>query len=780
MNPDRDPDAAIWENFRTITLDPSTQQTVTLDSGTYRQVPSRHATYRDTLSLYWNELYRPGYARRLLDPLGDARFGTASGAELEQKREIARKAREMIKQEKENKIRAIHGQPIAAGNNQAPTVGAHLQDTRNRDPRNRDPRYGVQQYDPVAAQSGTQGHLTAGLGRYQPRPEQSYPTRDSQYGARRGRGYHGGGRSRSGFDSRPNQPAAWAPMQEPAHPNGTENNSQNMRKVQGHTFGGVMHVHPHQTRNMIQHGAAPGQEARYPVPVPVVQHNNQLSGHNRVVPIMAEGMRHMTQTNPPVPAYGGAVHQDLSLNRQSGQQQRNQRQYGDAPLGQNATRSYPTARQVGLGIRYDEQNALASAGAQISAGVGNVHRQNIYNQAASQSFLATQQFDARGNTQNKVISRPYPATRPVDSPITRHDQVTRRSIHPAQTASSLNTPRFSEISQDTTSRESLATSATTQTNNLASTVPQGHTARFAQKTPLIAQTSQAAPAGIQGFAGRNLSAISEAPQPHILAPKPIRAVTHPQLHEHQQYVELDREYEQWLDEENEISERYDGPPVDEDRVPIKRYEKMDPVVAGAIRRMEEVDVHHEYQSLLTRRAAANNLTIVPPPFVPRASSFRAAAQQISSPQVAASPQISANQASRAAQASQTSRAASPQVMTTHAPTPRHIIPQIAALQASSPQLAALQGSLSPTAADFSLDSSDQYVGYTIFGQQPGQASRDPSPVRPPRRGGRRLYESRSSMPTLLRNISYESHRSAPGPQSFKFNRHDLNKGGPTS
>jgi hypothetical protein len=290
---------------------------------------------------------------------------------------------------------------------------------------------------------------------------------------------------------------------------------------------------------MIQHGAAPIQEARYPVQVPVVQQNNQFSGHNRVVPFTAGGMRHITQTNPPVPAYGGVVPQDLSLNRQSGQQQRNQRQYGDAPLGQNATRSYPTARQVGLGIKYNEQNALASAEAQLSGGVGNMHGQNTYNQAASQSFAATKQFDARGNTQGQVISRSFPATRQVDSPVTRQNQVTRRSIHPVPTVSSLNSPRFSEISQGTASRESLATSATTQTNNLASTVLQGHTARFAPKTPLFAQTYQPAPAAIQGFSGRNPSAISEAAQPPILAPKPIRTVTYPQLHKHQQYSELE-------------------------------------------------------------------------------------------------------------------------------------------------------------------------------------------------------------------------------------------------
>ena len=74
--------------------------------------------------------------------------------------------------------------------------------------------------------------------------------------------------------------------------------------------------------------------------------------------------------------------------------------------------------------------------------------------------------------------------------------------------------------------------------------------------------------------------------------------------------------------------------------------------------------------------------------------------------------------------------------------------------------------------------SREYMGYTIFGQHPGEVSRQLTPEASTiPRGGRHRYESRHSTPGVRRNITFQSRRSPPGPQSdIRSNRRGRNNG----
>ena len=264
---------------------------------------------------------------------------------------------------------------------------------------------------------------------------------------------------------------------------------------------------------------------------------------------------------------------------------------------------------------------------------------------------------------------------------TSHDQVLRRLV---RTDSSLNSARSSQISHDVASRDLSATSTSSAATQIHHPVP---------------TRMQASSLSLE------------------------------QEHDQSRYADLDREYEEWLDEENPESLRYDGPEIDDDERPFRPYANMDPVVAGMLQRMEEVDTTHEYQSLVRRRAAANNPTVLPQ---------------------AASPQTGIARAA---------------------------ISQTGIAQAVIPQATFAQAAASYTIESPDTDPSMEYLGYTIFGQHPGEISRDPSPIPPPRRAGRRLFESGRSTPAVLRNASFESSRSSPGPQSsVKYNRNNPNNG----
>lgn len=188
---------------------------------------------------------------------------------------------------------------------------------------------------------------------------------------------------------------------------------------------------------------------------------------------------------------------------------------------------------------------------------------------------------------------------------------------------------------------------------------------------------------------RNPQSTYLASQIHLSGPQPIDASRRLQLHalDPDDYVELDREFDFWLDEENPMSSRYRGDRHSLGSRSIQPSPQLGPELNGVLRRMDEVDTNHEYASLIRRRAAANSLTV-------------------------------------------------PQRIQGHRP-----------------------------------NSSQEYLGYTIFGQRPGEISREPSPAFVAHASRRpRLYESRRSTPGLQHSASFESRRSSPGPQgSAKYN-----------
>lgn len=74
--------------------------------------------------------------------------------------------------------------------------------------------------------------------------------------------------------------------------------------------------------------------------------------------------------------------------------------------------------------------------------------------------------------------------------------------------------------------------------------------------------------------------------------------------------------------------------------------------------------------------------------------------------------------------------------------------------------------------------SREHMGYTIFGQNPGEVSRQLTPEASTiPRGGRHRYESRRSTPGVRRKTTFQSRRSSPGPQSdMRSNRRGGNNG----
>lgn len=299
MNPDGDSDADIWDNFRAITLDPGTQQKVTLESGTYRQVESRYATSRDTLSLYSNEVYRPDYARSLLDATTDSRFATTTQLELYKKKDIAKKAREKMKNEQGGRFKHLFPRPedrdademdrLSEHGQAKPSPGLHRGAHNGRIRLQRPERVSCSISQGNSAERYDRQRLVAG--------NRPYSTRGRGTAARRGRYYSvRGGRSRPQFSQRPNQAVSQTIGQEqsrtPTSTNIFENDPQNMFPAVPPPFQDVLPIFPQQIDNIMQLAPQPGQETRYVVQIPTPAPNNQIDRGNELAKLPETGCNH--------------------------------------------------------------------------------------------------------------------------------------------------------------------------------------------------------------------------------------------------------------------------------------------------------------------------------------------------------------------------------------------------------------------------------------------------------------------------------------------------------
>lgn len=332
--------------------------------------------------------------------------------------------------------------------------------------------------------------------------------------------------------------------------------------------------------------------------------------------------------------------------------------------------------------------------------------------------------------------------------------------------------------------------------------------------------------------------VDHSPGPRICQPVPIRlqgaaierlnnyeefeGSVEPRELEDPDVVALNEEYDQWLDEENEISPRYRG--LSTSFAGLDPYTGMDPVLAEALRRIEDVDTQHKFQGLLRRRAAVNHQIATPQPFFPRGYDTRGSRPPISTfqpppPEAMRARADALQTASRQtvvshgdalpaaefresdprprAPLSATQRLAADytgalQPAGNEAPTsqaPIALYPVTGALilqpdhgQTSTRRPAFHRTSFQPAGRVSSLQSGPrnlhlqptehpsqhaltQYMGYTIFGQRPGQVSREPSPIPQRRPSGRRWFESGRSTPGLLRSNTFGSRRSSPGPRN---------------
>lgn len=543
-NPNKHQNEAIWDDFRTVTLDPATLPSVTLASGTYLQVPSRYAKTRDTISVYSKNLL---LKRKEDNDNSDARFATFTQEQLEAKRSAQRMNR--------GRDRQKAGQAYLGQENSMPArpntwTSAGMEGSR----RGASGGYRGYQQPNLAMPSHIQGPSVVNYdGRHkQPRQHASQMSR-AQNASRQSQHLEPRGKYDNNSDAQLNRSSAQTLRQE-KFVNYNSHRDYPVLHDQQATFAAPMPSFP-QPIGRVMPVTGVNQQVGYLVPPPFVP-PNQWPGYNYVTPLTGENMQQLGYSFIPNQTYLGTAQQHSQYSMQDNTQEQIPRH----PVQTNLT------------------------------------------QDAARHSAAVHEYGSSATVQDKILRRPVQTD--LNNDISRRSAAVHESNEPSNVQEQiLRCPAETHLSRDAIRSSAAVHESNNSANIQDQLLRRPVRTNLGQSTTRYSETSNMT-------AGHNYSTTYGTSQVHQFAPAPSYANTLPQQYEphHPDYTRVDREYEDWLDEENPLSNCFRGPQIEREAIPRQRRAPIDPEIEGIIRRMEEIDTHREYVSLVGQGIAANKLT----------------------------------------------------------------------------------------------------------------------------------------------------------------------------
>jgi hypothetical protein len=535
--PNRDPNEAYWDGFRSMSLDPATLPTVTLESGTYRQVPSRFARRPNEISVYSQNIQHPDHVDNADGGPSDARYGALSQAQMEA-RIIAQRARQDRDWLRSGDPAQDHNRnyqpntrrprqpafPWVRVEGRQPTVGMARSGLRTSTGQ------GASQQPNLAALSNSQ--MTPAIGNGGSRqPVARHPSEilARHSATRQGLAPHfrGGRHSNQpgGRQNRQNRQCAQHTNQELA--TSPTNHRDNMMIPNQHAASpAAMTAFAQPARRVIPLDIGRNQQGGYLVPLSFMAHANEWAGNSYLMPVTAESLQQQGYSFTTDQSHSGPVSQYAPLGSQS-----------DIPLTMGRSRS------------------LAPQGILPLAMDGNSLRDTQTNRPSN--ARRNRRLGQEGNL-------------PLNMEANQHGQIPPHYVQ-SQSGHGI-------------TRRSVATRESDNSTRLPGPRDPNHMYNRS------GQNHGRASAAIRIATDRDPPLSHTIGQPHPLAPAPRYPARRPRLALHylSDYAGLDREHGVALDEENLLSARYIGPISREGDSRSHNSE-----LQGILRRKREVDAYRQ-------------------------------------------------------------------------------------------------------------------------------------------------------------------------------------------